>query len=575
MREGSAERSRASRQRGDRLAAGVATLLIAIHAGLAIHSLWIKSVAYDETSHLPAGLAAVATGEVRLNLQHPPLVKLLAGLAATTARPTLPLTSRAYERGAEWGFGREVLFGSGNDDRELLRLGRLPVVALSLVGGLAVFAWSRRRFGAGAGLFSLTLYVFEPTVLAHARWVTFDAPLAAVGTAALYLAWRARKMVADEAGPGGRRWMLRETGIGAVLGLVLATKFSGGVLLAAVAACDLVDQAAGGSRAGWRRFAATWLLRLLAVGAVLQVVYLSPAGPLRYVEGASRVYADVAAEHLYYLHGRFSRDGFPHYFLVAMAVKTALPGLAAALAGLAFALARGVAQARGTAGKPDVGDGTWRDDLYLWLPAVLWIAVTSALALPMGVRYLLPAYPLLFVLAGSLMPLARRSSRGLGPALAVLVALAQASTALAAHPDYLPYFNPLAGGIAGGPRWLDDSNLDWGQDLGRLPEWLAERGIPQVALLYFGTGDPRHEGIPGTVVPESDWEGTPRPGFYVVSAQYLVHGLWRARTEGVATDWLDRYKPADVLGGTLYLYVFSPKDGQSEASFDAAPRPPP
>ena len=75
-----------------RAALGLAVvLLLAAHAALAVDSLRRKSVTYDEVAHLPAGLALAATGEMRLNRQHPPLVKWLAGLAAGTAGPELPL----------------------------------------------------------------------------------------------------------------------------------------------------------------------------------------------------------------------------------------------------------------------------------------------------------------------------------------------------------------------------------------------------------------------------------------------------------------------------------------------------
>jgi hypothetical protein len=78
-------------------------------------------------------------------------------------------------------------------------------------------------------------------------------------------------------------------------------------------------------------------------------------------------------------------------------------------------------------------------------------------------RYLLPAFPFLFVFAGRVAawrPAAR-------PAQAVVIGLLAAWTALsslAAHPRYIPYFNELIGGPRNGYRWLADSDLDWGQD---------------------------------------------------------------------------------------------------------------
>jgi hypothetical protein len=229
--------------------------------------------------------------------------------------------------------------------------------------------------------------------------------------------------------------------------------------------------------------------------------------------------------------------------------------------GLAWAVAITVRGLRGGLGRAIGGPAA--DAAFLWLPALGWLAVTSALAANIGVRYALPVYPLLFVLAGSLpRALAARSRLGAAVAAAGL-ALAQLATAAAAHPDYLPYFNRLAGGPEHGPCWLDDSNLDWGQDLAALPGWLAAHGVDSVRLLHAGAGSPGFYGVAGEPLAEADWTGPPRPGWYVLSAHALVRGLDWADTRGVATDWLRRYRPVDVLGGSMVLYRFG--DGEPAA----------
>ncbi len=553
-----------------------AALLLAAHAGLAVSSLAVKSVTNDELAHLPAGLAAVATGELRLNPEHPPLVKLLSGLAASTLHPSLPLASPAYRQGNEWAFGHRVFFESGNDPRTLLFRGRLPIVALSMLGGLGVFLWSRRRFGAGGGLLSLALYAFSPTILAHGRLVTMDAAVAAGTVWTLYLAWRARRPETG-AHPLGHL-AVRSGACGLALGLTLAAKFSGLILLPALALADL---GASGVRARsvWRERLVRWGVMLPVAALVVTAFYLGAGGLARYVHDLGHLYGENDPNALTYLAGRFRQGRFPEYFLVALAVKTSLAGLVAMAGGLALA---GRALLRRTP--------RWRDDLYLWIPAALWLAVHSGLALDLGVRYVLPLYPLLFVLAGGLVPAltpnripelaatpgnqpetaegrpgtgsgaGRSWLRRLAPTLPALLAsvlgLAQLSTALVAHPDYLPFFNRLAGGARGGVRWLDDSNLDWGQDLARLAPWLAARRIGRVRLLYYGAGVPRAYGVEREPMLPSDWLQAPRPGDYVVSAEYLIQGLHQAETAGVASDWLRRYRPSDVLGGTLYLYRF-------------------
>ena len=92
-----------------------------------------------------------------------------------------------------------------NADRyfELFQLARLPMPLFSIVGGLAVFAWSRRLYGTLGGLLSLTLWVFCPNILAHARLVTSDLGSTALGVAATYVFWR--YLASAELAVGGRR----------------------------------------------------------------------------------------------------------------------------------------------------------------------------------------------------------------------------------------------------------------------------------------------------------------------------------------------------------------------------------
>jgi hypothetical protein len=358
-----------------------------------------------------------------------------------------------------------------------------------------------------------------------------DAAASAGAMATLGLFWAIQRR---------RTSLAREAGLGVALGCALAAKFSALFLLPAMALAQLAaGDLLAGARSRWRQLR-PWLVALPVAALVVELAYLWPEDPLRYLRDLAFLHGDHPPDYVYYLAGEFRTGRFPAYFPVALAVKSSLPGLAAMLGGLALALG---------------SRSSWRDDVYLWVPAAVWVAAHALLADNLGVRYVLPVYPLLFALAGGLVPAARRIGRLGGPALACLAA-AQAATALRAHPDYLSYFNPLAGGARAGPAWLDDSNLDWGQELYRLPAWLAERGIDRVRLLHFGTGVPEAYGVPVEPLLPSDWKQAPRPGAYVISAHWLVHGLYMAQQQRVATDWLRRYQPVDVLGGSLYLYVF-------------------
>jgi hypothetical protein len=117
-----------------------------------------------------------------------------------------------------------------------------------------------------------------------------------------------------------------------------------------------------------------------------------------------------------------------------------------------------------------------------------------------GLRYVLPAFPLLMVLAGStsLLWKKRKVLRGI---LAISLMLWYAGESLSIYPHYLSYFNQIAGGPKNGYRFLVDSNLDWGQGLKGLKKYMDENGISKIKLSYFGTADPEQYGISYQALP--------------------------------------------------------------------------
>jgi hypothetical protein len=279
----------------------------------------------------------------------------------------------------------------------------------------------------------------------------------------------------------------------------------------------------------------------------LWACYLFPRDPLFYLRDLGLLYRDLKPDYLFYLAGDFARR-FPHYFAATFALKsTPVELLLVPLA--AFAI--------------------WHEPrrrellAFIAWPALLFFLATSALATNQGHRYLLPCYPLFFVLAGSvpafLAPRLKRAGLLIG-----LLGAAQAFEAAWHQPDHLSYFNGFAGGPRGGPQWLDDSNVDWGQDLGRLPAWLEQRGISHVRAAFEGQElsqgqgevDPRIYGLSWEPVQTSDLRDAPRPGAYVISGHVLARLLLNAEQQGWRSDWLLRYRPQDVLGGSLFLYVF-------------------
>jgi hypothetical protein len=183
--------------------------------------------------------------------------------------------------------------------------------------------------------------------------------------------------------------------------------------------------------------------------------------------------------------GELSDHGFPQYFLMTFLLKTPVPLLLLTL--LALARLRWP-EARGSAA-------------FLWLVVAVYASFTATRGLQIGHRHLLPVYPFLFVLAGEAAARLAAWRRPAGAVLVALLGLWYSGGTLRTHPHHLAYFNEMAGGPANGWRLLVDSNLDWGQDLGRLAEWMRTHDVPRLKLSYFGSADPAYFGIDCQALP--------------------------------------------------------------------------
>jgi len=255
-----------------------------------------------------------------------------------------------------------------------------------------------------------------------------------------------------------------------------------------------------------------------------------------FIRGISKLIDHNNAGHTAYLLGECRRYGWWYYYLFALAVKTPLPFLILAFFGQVV-LVTGVRRSKA------------------WLTLV---PVVSSLAILLfslmsniniGIRHILPIYPLLTICAGfgavSLWKL--RKPRLLGPILVSVLLFWQIVSAAIVHPDYLAYFNELAGNKP--EQILVDSNLDWGQDLKRLADTLHERGIKEIAIKYFGTADLSRHGLPKIkkLVP------------YEFTTGWIAISITNAKTGNYFTpydhySWLEKYEPIEYVGKSIKLY---------------------
>jgi hypothetical protein len=516
---------------------------------LTYRDIWQTS---DEAPNIACGMQWLNLGRYDYGLFHPPLARIAMALG-----PYL-YGARSQRTPDRWVEGNAVLNSAPRYNKALTvaREGILPFFVLACV---CVWLWSRRLLGEWGALAPVFLFTNLPPVLAHAGLATSDMAVASgvcAAACAFFFFWEDPKP-----------W--RGALLGCGLAAALLSKFSSVVFVPASVAAILALAWLGGKRLRFRQWARGLALALLTAGLLTWSAYRFSWGTMtehvaadaagqpgifakmpqawlhaleripmpapEILDGIWQVHNHVDSGHAAYLLGRFSTKGWWYFFLVALGVKLPLGFLLLLAVGL-WALIR----AR-----------DWR----LWAPAacaggILLICIPATVNI--GVRYLLPLMPMLAITAGAgAVHLLRGGRAGAGIAAALL--LWTAGSSLAAHPDYIAYFNELGGSHP--ERILVDSDLDWGQDMTLLAKELNRRRVPYFHMECLFTGDDRHLGLPA-------WDGLepykPVTGWVAVSfTKMKTYGWVVAQQQGRADNafaWLDHYQPVTRVGRSILLY---------------------
>jgi hypothetical protein len=317
--------------------------------------------------------------------------------------------------------------------------------------------------------------------------------------------------------------LLLATGV-ALLLLWAGYRFSGSPISAHGGAHPSID----------RVFAKAPFLRSLAYQAIQAPV---PLG--QFVRGIDDVRAHNAGGHDSFLLGEFRADGWWYFFPIVVGVKTPIGFLILAGCGI-FWIVRGLRS------------NPWQQHVTLIFPVVIMLVCIRS-GIDLGVRHILAIYPPLAVIGGYAMAeffvLAKLTSRAI-LLLPIMLAAWAVVDCWMVHPDYLAYFNQLSG--AHPERILAESDLDWGQDLGRLSQRLRELRVDHVSIKYFGTAPLEKAGLPPYSTLSPDIPTT--HGYAAVSVRYLT--LEYARNGSFA--WLRGRAPLEIVGKSIYLYNLGP-----------------
>ena len=545
---------------------GIAVAVIALltaHYVLAYTATLGSSTTFDEPLHMVAGVAYWTLDDYRLQPENGNLPQRWCAIPLLFMNLSFPSLDQTVWRESEAILlGRQYLYTCGNDPQAMLAAARAMATVWSTALCLVVFLWSRSIFGTAGGLVSLALAAFWPALVAHGPLATSDACGALFFALGAWSLWELFQRIT----PGTL------AAAGFALGLAPIAKHSS-VMLAPLSLVYLAVIAALGRplivdlgpwktaiRGRGQRTAVAFASLIVPLAAAVFFIWASygfrydvtgpGCGPQEFrryqtlescnehagtigricdalaawrllpegwLYGMSYVGATVRIRNAFAI-SRYSIDGWWWYFPLCFAIKNTLPALVLSLWGVGKAC-RGVL--RSIRRRVALDPATFASLAPLGILVVLWPTFLTS-HLNIGERHLLPSYPALMVLAGG--TLAAASSAWVWRAVVVLLAL-HGSDVASRWPSSLAYFNQIVP-CGREHRWLVDSNLDWGQDLLRLDDWLAghRRSGEPVYLHYFGSCPEEQLTCDAIQLGLAPAAGTPqllRPGLYCISATLL------------------------------------------------------
>jgi hypothetical protein len=249
----------------------------------------------------------------------------------------------------------------------------------------------------------------------------------------------------------------------------------------------------------------------------------------------------------YFLNGEVSSHGWWWYFPEVIALKTPAGTLILAI----FSLGVGI-----------VGrQFTRRDVAFLLVPAAVFFLGMVAARINIGLRVILPAYPLLWLLAARVATMSHwvvpRKAAWCAVGGAVILPPLVDGDLLGQRS--LSYVNGVVAGRAEAHRYLGDSNLDWGQGLTFLSARLREDGYPVIYLSYAGTARPeahgvRYERLPGWGEFREPPDDRVDPSGRVLVAVSVTNLQGTYLRDPTAYLWLLEREPISRLDGSIWLW---------------------
>ena len=529
------------------------TIILSLHFIMAFTSLTRKSLVFDEPAHIVGGLNCWKNNDYSMTPDNGLLPqKIIAFPLLFLKAEVPPPESREWNDNAPEQIQKKLLFGDFKETGRILFSARTAILCISVLTGLAVFFISRSIFGTAGGFVSLILYSFCPSILAHSRFATSDLVATSTFLMSVWAFWR----------------LLHKINIPNVLlssislAFLCLSKMSFFIIIPACLALILLKMAEKTPVmicSKWKRreldtqsaqlktFICLIVVNILLVTAIIWAFYgfryemhpkvslvnkasiernwnnlIVKTGTVGKIANFARekqilpeafIYGFLSvyqySKHRYsFMNGELSETGWWTFFPYAFLTKTPVPFFIILILAI-FAIRRKPSHAERNEVENSNGSlfGKFHDILPYLVFIIIYFLFAVVSKINIGHRHILPIYPPLFIICGGISYLFASNATDIIRKLrlpAILLVAWFCLDSLSAWPDYLSYFNRLAGGPENGYKHLVDSSLDWGQDLSNVNPTLEkhkELNSKNLYISYFGVDIPERFSIQAKILP--------------------------------------------------------------------------
>lgn len=517
-------------------------LLLLLPVTVLVYQATTRSVVVDEIGHLPAIVSQSKFLRFDLYRVNPPLSRWLMSIACSKNISLFNWSHYSDEVGKrpEFRIGLDAFRSNRLDFSRAVIPPRLINVAVFCFGAIVFYVFVRSALGAKPAFIACLFFLCCPNHIAFASTLCPDTSASVAFVASAFASWRYVKS----------RTAFNACIAGLVIGLGLATKLSlistifTMPMIAIVAMFCSSKKPSSASLFHLILFFFIALFTLNSVylfeGALVPIRnfefcstalgghvnetgrmitgnafrssllgYLPSPLPANYLLGIDFLRFEVERKYWSFLAGEWRFGSWPYYYVFTTLLKTPEATLIASLVGL-------------TAFSRDVFRGNVRFDvivfvLFLLIPSSVCFATIS---LQGGFnhhhRYVLMIYPALYVLCVYTMsrtdesrfrichPVLDLNRRNLSFIFVSLLLFFSCLSTYRVHPYYTSYFNSISGGPENGWKLLGFSNIDWGQDLRDLEEWINRNPhrTPHIVDIDFFQFGGELLGVPSTRAPE-------------------------------------------------------------------------